>query len=139
MPSNQPPIPTMPPDHNGLIVASLCLMALGWGGLAFLVTNNLPRIGGELWFFFILLHIAVTSTVLPFIRYLNVRFTPITEEAPPSGVIVRQSVWIGLWVVTCAWLQIPRALSLPMAIFLAVIFLVVELFLRNREKASERQ
>jgi hypothetical protein len=38
----------------------------------------------------------------------------------------------------CAWLQIPRALSLPLMAFIAVVFLVVEIFLRTREIAAER-
>ncbi len=42
-----------------------------------------------------------------------------------------------LFVVTCAWLQIPRVLSWPIAFFLALIFVVVEVFLRSREVAHE--
>lgn len=123
-----------PPDHLGLILAALLLMLLGWGGLYALVTTSLPRIGGELWLFFILLMIAVSSTALPFVRFLNVRFTPLDAEVPPSGVIVRQSVWIGLYVVTRAWMQIPRALTLPFAVFLALVMLSIEIFLLVRER-----
>lgn len=140
---NPPPAPrrqtpSTPPDHVGLLVASLLMALGGWLGLGNLVLGSLPRIGGELWLFFLLLQIAVTGTVLPIVRYLNVRFTPIYADVPPSGVIVRQSVWIGLFVVMCAWLQIPRALSLPLAAFIALIFVVVEVFLRTREKAEEQ-
>lgn len=127
-----------PPDHLGLLIASAVMMLLGWGGLYRLVTTTLPRIGGELWLFFILLLMAVTGTAIPVVRYLNVRFTPLDVEVPPGGVVVRQSVWIGLFVVTCAWLQIPRALSLPVAVFLALVLLVIEGFLRSRELAAER-
>ncbi len=128
----------LPADHTGLLVASSLLALLGWGGLYGLVTTTLPRIGGELWLFFLLLQIAVTGTVVPVVRYLNVRFTPVRAEPPTSGVIVRQSIWVGLFVVTCAWLQIPRALSLPLVAFLIVVFVVVEIFLRTREIAEER-
>jgi len=123
----------MPADHTGMLAAGVVLMVLGWLGLYKLVTTEFPRIGGQLWGFFVLLHIAVTGTVLPFVRYLNVRFTPISAPLPPGGVIVRQSVWIGLWVVACTWLQIPRALSWPIAFFLGLVFVVLEIFLRNRE------
>jgi hypothetical protein len=129
----------MPPDHLGLLVASGVLMLLGWGGLYSLITRNLPKIGGELWLFFVLLLVAVSATALPIVRYLNVRFTPMDTEVPPSGVIVRQSVWVGLCVVTCAWLQIPRTLTLPIAIFIVAVFVIVETFLRSREVASERE
>lgn len=113
------------------------MMGGGWFGLYQLVTTSLPRIGGQLWLFFVLLQIAITGTVLPVVRYLNVRFTSIEDDVPPGGVIVRQSVWIGLFVVTCAWLQIPRALTPPLAVFVALVLLGIEIFLRSRELSAE--
>ncbi len=128
---------TMPPDHIGVLIAAV-LMVLGGGlGLYQLVTTSLPRIGGPLWLFFALLHITVTGLALPVVRYLNVRFTPIDREPPPGGVIVRQAVWVGLYAVTCAWLQIPRVLSLPVAFFLALAFITIEGFIRSRELAAD--
>jgi len=128
-----------PADHNGLLIASVLMMLIGWGGLYQLVTTTLPRIGGELWLFFLLLMIAVTGTAIPFVRYFNVLLTPAHSEVPTGGVIVRQSVWVGLFAVACAWLQIPRALTVPLAIFIAILFLVVEIFLRTREIAALRE
>lgn len=127
----------MPPDHLGVIVAALVMMIGGWFGLYTLVTTSLPRVG-QRWLFFVLLHVAVTGTVLPFVRYLNVRFTPAAAPLPSGGVLVRQSVWIGLFVVTCAWLQIPRVLNPPIAFFVALVFVVIEVFLRSREITQER-
>lgn len=126
-----------PPDHVGTLIAAFIMMVLGWGGLYYLVTTTLPRVGPR-WIFFVLLFIAVTSTVLPLIRYINVRFTPVQRELPPGGIMVRQSVWVGLYVVTCAWLQIPRVLTLPIAFFLALALIVIEVFLRSREVQNER-
>ncbi|GAB5490451.1 MAG: hypothetical protein Phog2KO_06660 [Phototrophicaceae bacterium] len=137
-PSTQRQSSNTPPDHIGLLIASILMMVIGWGGLYQLITSSLPRIGGELWLFFMLLQIAVTGTVLPFVRFLNVRFTAIMDDVPPSGVVVRQSVWIGFFVIICAWLQIPRTLSIPLASFVALVFIVVEIFLRTRELAAER-
>jgi hypothetical protein len=127
----------MPADHLGVLIAALAMMAIGWVGLFLLVTSTRPRIGAELWGFFLLLHLAVTGTVLPLVRYFNVLLTPPDRLPPPGGVIVRQSVWIGLYVVICAWLQLLRALSLPIGLFLPVAFIGVEVFLRLREMDSE--
>lgn len=135
--ASTPDTSATPPDHMGLLIAALLMMLLGWAGLYQLITSSLPRIGGELWLFFILLQIAVTGTALPLVRYLNVRFTALEDAVPPAGVIVRQSIWVGLFVVTCFWLQIPRALSLPLAGFLAFVLIVLEIFLRSRERAAE--
>ncbi|MBI5667309.1 MAG: hypothetical protein HZC41_04815 [Chloroflexi bacterium] len=129
--------PKMPPDHIGVLVAGVVMMLGGWYGLYTLITTTLPRVG-QRWMFFVLLQLAVTGTVLPFVRYLNVRFTPVTDDLPPGGVIVRQSIWIGLFVVTCAWLQIPRVLNLPIAFFVALVFIILEVFLRSREIRHER-
>lgn len=129
----------IPPDHVGVLIAAVVMFLTGWGGLYVLITASIPRIGGPLWLFFILLHIATTGTAVPFVRYLNVRFTPVTRELPPGGIIVRQSVWVGLFIVACAWLQIPRVLSVPIALLLALVFIVIEVFLRFREIANERE
>lgn len=127
----------MPPDHVGVLIAGVVFMLLGWFGLYNLITSSRPFVG-QRWMFFLLLQLAVTGTVLPFVRYLNVRFTPVTSELPPGGVIVRQSIWIGLFVMLCAWLQIPRVLNLPIAFFLGLVFVVIEAFLRGRELRNER-
>ena len=128
----------LPPDHIGAMIAGILMIITGWGGLYVLVTTELPRVGPR-WIFFVLLQIAVTGTVLPFVRYLNVRFTPVHLPVPPGGIVVRQSVWIGLFVVTCAWLQIPRVLNLPIAFFVAMAFVIIEVFLRSREIAQDRE
>jgi hypothetical protein len=133
----QSPTSELPSDHSGVMFASLVMMFLGWGGLYLLVTRSLPRVG-ELWVFFLLLHIAVTATALPFVRYLNLRFTPLTRQPPSGGVLVRQSVWIGLFAVACAWLQIPRVLTGLVALFVALALIAVEVFIRLREIPNER-
>lgn len=126
-----------PPDHTGMTIAAVVMMIAGWGGLYYLVTTQVPRVG-QRWLFFLLVQIAIAGTTMPFLRYVNVRITPITRALPPSGVIVRQSVWLGLFVVTCLWLQIPRVLTVPMVFFLALAFIVIEVFLRSREIPNEQ-
>jgi hypothetical protein len=124
-------------DHTGLLIGAVIIMIVSWSALYQLIMTTLPRIGGELWLFFLLLQMAVTSTAVPIVQYLNIRLTPVDAEVPPSGVIVRQSIWIGLFVLVCAWLQIPRSLSWPLVLFLATVFIVIEIFLRSREIAAE--
>ena len=123
-------------EQRGVLLASLIMFVGGWGGLAYVVMTTRPRIGGEIWLFFILLQIAVTGTAIPIVRWISHRFSQ--ANAPITGVIVRRSVWIGIIAVTCAWLMIPRYLSPPVVLILILLFLVVEGFLRNRELAHER-
>lgn len=128
----------IPPDHLGVLITALLMFIFGWGGLYLLVTTQIPRIGGQLWVFFVLLHIAITGTAIPIVRYFNVRLTPITAQLPPGGIIVRQSVWISSYAMICAWLQIPRILTWTIAILLAMVFIAIEVFLRMRELPNER-
>ena len=118
-------------EAHGVYLASLLMFIAGWGGLAYLVLNTRPRIGGEIWLFFILLQIAVTGTAIPIMRLISQRLT--RSKAPLTGVIVRRSVWVGIIAVTCAWLLIPRYLSLPILVMLILLFVVIEIFLRHRE------
>jgi hypothetical protein len=128
----------VPRDHGGMLFAAVIMAVLSWLGLYWLVTNERPLVGPR-FVFFLLLMTAVASTAIPFVRYLNLRFVPVTRPLPASGVIVRQGVWIGLFVVICAWLQMLRALTLPIAFFLGLALIVIEIFLRTREIAHERE
>jgi hypothetical protein len=129
---------TTPPDHVGVLVGAVIMMLVGWGGLYWIVSTTLPSVGPR-WGFLVFLFMAVCGTVLPALRFLNVRFTPASRELPPGGIIVRQSIWVGLFAVTCAWLQMPRVLTLPIAFFLALAFVVIEIFLRSREIPNEQR
>ncbi len=121
---------------RGMLLAALLMCCIGWGGLAYLVASTRPRIGGEVWLFFILLQIAVTGSAIPLLYVISQRFA--AAPAPVTGIIVRRSIWIGFIAVLCAWLMIPRYLSLPIVFILILLFLVIEIFLRNRELANER-
>ncbi|MEM6280929.1 MAG: hypothetical protein AAF787_01945 [Chloroflexota bacterium] len=122
-----------PPDHIGLLLSALLMIVVGWGGIYLLVTQTIPRVG-QRWAFFMLLYVAVIGTMIPIVHFINARFTPIEQPLPTGGVILRQSVWFGLFVVSCAWLQIPRALTWSAGFFLGTIFVVIEFFLRMRER-----
>lgn len=117
------------PDQAGLIVAAMVMAVTGWVGLWLLITTTLPTAFPR-WLFFVFLYLAVTGTVLPFVRFLNARFA---RSGPTTGVVLRQSIWVGLFVVACAWLQIPRVLNPVIALILALSLVVIEWFLHLRE------
>lgn len=125
-------------EHKGVLIAAVFMMIVGWGGLFQLVTTTRPRIGGEIWLFFIVLQIAVSGTAIPVLWLLSMRTTVDEGKVTPSAVIVRRGIWIGILAVSCAWLLIPRALSIPIVIALVLLITAIEVFLRNRETAHER-
>ena len=131
--SHHDPAPPAPPDHSGVLLGGAVMAIGGWVGLWLLVTTTLPTAFPR-WLFFVCLYLAVTGTTLPFVRFLNMRFAG--PRGVPGSVILRQSIWIGLFVVACAWLQIPRVLNPVIAGVLALSLAVIEFFLRLRERAG---
>lgn len=117
-------------DQNGVLIAGGIMAGTGWILLWRLIVGS-PPLAFPRWLFFILLYLAVTGTVLPLIWYINTRFS----RNAGGGVILRQSMWFGLFAVTAAWLQMTRALTGGVAFFLALAMVVIEAFLRLRERA----
>jgi hypothetical protein len=122
-------------DRNGVLIAAGIMAGVSWVLLYQLVEDNKP-LALQRWLFFILLYMATTGTALPFIGFLNQRFS---RNPPPGGVLLRQGMWCGLLMVTIAWLQMTRALNGITAALLALSIIVIETFLRYRERAHSQQ
>ena len=118
-------------DYRGFAIASWLLALGGWAGLGYLVSHTLPSPGPR-WLFFVVVLMALTGTAAPFTRYLNRRFA--RGPVAPT-VLLRQSLWVGFFGATCAWLQIGRTLNLSTALLLAAGLAGIEWFLRMRERA----
>lgn len=118
---------------SAFIPAAMVLFILGWGGLAALVIYTLPTVGPR-WLFFFLEVLALTGTVLPLIAFLNRRFPSLPP--PTAGVVVRQSLWFGIYGATLAWLQIGRVLTPALALLIAVGLILIEFLLRLRERSQ---
>lgn len=120
------------PSIKTFIPTSVILIVIGWGGLIYLFQNSLPTVGPR-WLFFFLAVLALTGTVLPAVALLNRRF----PSPPPAtiGVILRQSLWAGIYFPTLAWLQIGRTLTPTLALLLALGLILIEILLRMRERS----
>lgn len=115
--------------------STITLILIGWGGLAATLYFSLPFVWSR-WAFFVFIIMALTGIALPIIFYLHKRF----PEEPPaeSNVIIRQSLWVGVYGATLAWLQLGRLVSLYMILGLAGGLIAAEYFIRIREKANRR-
>jgi hypothetical protein len=124
--------PQSSPPVRSFLPSALILSILGWGGLFTLLNYALPTVGPR-WLFFFLGVLALTGTALPAVAYLNRRF----PSTPPVThvVILRQAIWIGLYISTLAWLQIGRVLNLSLALLLALGLILIEWLLRLRERS----
>ena len=108
-------------------------MILGWSGLYWVVFFTSPS-GGTRWVFFFSGVLALTGTVLPFVAFLNRRFP--SNPPPTSAVIVRQAIWVGIYLPTLAWLRIGRVLTPSLALLLALSLALIEWFIRLRERSQ---
>ena len=79
--------------------------------------------------------IAVTGLVLPLAALLNFRFG--SEASFNWFVALRQSMWVGIWVAFCAWLQMNRSLGLGVAILVAAVLVMLEILLQIRSRAEQ--
>ena len=110
-------------QSRGLFATALLLIAIGWTGLYLLLATTLPTVGPR-WLFFFLLIIAVTGTALPFVWVLHKRF-----GAAPASILLRQALWVALYVSLLVWLQVNRSLTLSLSLLLGVGFILLEWFL----------
>jgi hypothetical protein len=134
---SQPNPPQVESAQASAVAGGVMLAAIGWTALIWLIFNSLPTVPNR-WLFFLLFQVALTGTALPFVRYLHQRFDK--PGSTPLGyiVLVRQSLWVGLFGVACLWLRIPRLLSIPLALVLLAALVTVEFLLRQRERAQWR-
>lgn len=122
-----------PPAVRSFLLAALVLMVIGWGGLAYVVSNTEPS-GGTRWAFFFTSVLGLTGIALPIVAYLNRRFPSVPPPSP--AVIVRQAIWIGIYFPTLAWLRIGRVVNLSLALLLAAGLILIEFLLRLRERSQ---
>lgn len=115
--------------------SAIILILLGWGGMAAVLYFSLPFVWSR-WAFFVFIIMGLTGTALPVVFYLHKRF----PDNPPadSNVIIRQSLWVGVYGATLAWLQLGRLVTLYVILGLAGGLVAAEYFIRIREKANRR-
>ncbi len=113
----------------------ITLILIGWGGLVATLYFSLPFVWSR-WAFFVFIIMGLTGLALPIVFYLHKRF-PI-ETPAEANVIIRQSLWVGVYGATLAWLQLGRLVTLYVILGLAGGLIAAEYFIRIREKANRR-
>ena len=85
--------------------------------------------------------VAVTGLALPLSYYLNKRLLPpeMRHEPPSFLTVIRQALWVGLWVAFCLWLQMNRTLGVAVAALVAAVLILFEVVLQIRARAASVQ
>jgi hypothetical protein len=120
------------PPFGIFFVVGLLLATIGWGGIALLMVFTVPTLGPR-WLFFFLLTLALTGTALPVTAFLNKRFTH--KPLADGSTVLRQAIWVAICGDVMAWLSMGRLLNLALGMFLVVGFVLIEFFLRLRERS----
>jgi hypothetical protein len=122
------------PTFRQYLFSTLFLMTIGWGGLVVMIFVFIePPLVWARWGFFALWFIALTGTSLPIMYLLNLRFVSNPPVEPHA--IVRQSLWVGVFGATLAWLQIGHLVTLWVWMGLAGGLVAIEYLIRLRERS----
>lgn len=105
----------------------------GWGGLIYLMTQTKPSLGNR-WLFFCAIVVAITGTAAPAVALLNRLFSGQTPVR--FSMIVRESLWVGIFVAALVWLNKGQVISLGLVLVLAVGFILAEFLLRMRARSE---
>src|SRR5688572_5718074 len=119
------------PSFRPLIVPTLFLLLVGWGGLALVLNFSLPTLWPR-WAFFALIVLAFTGTALPISFLLNQRLL-----ANETRVVTRQAMWVGVYFAILAWLQTGGILNFSLGLWFVLGFLVIEYLIQLRERATK--
>lgn len=113
--------------------ASLLFFLAGGAGLFYTITETVPQIGPR-WLFFFCLVIAVAGLMTMPIFFLHKRFpsTPAVDALP----ILREALFVGIFVASLVWLQIGRMFSPSLGLILAIAFVLAEFVIRLWERST---
>jgi hypothetical protein len=125
---------TPKPSFRPFAISTILLLIVGWGGLYTLTFFSLPTVWPR-WGFFALWIIALSATAIPIVYFITTRFS--SRKFEPQ-VMVRQSLWVGIFGATLAWLQLARLVNIYVILGLAIGFVAIESLLRLRERARWR-
>ena len=123
------------PTVRAFLPLIVLLLVLGWGGLYVLVNMSEPTLGPR-WLFYFLIVVAFTGMALPVVVYLHLRFP--SDPPPSQSVIVRQALWVGVYIALLVWMSFGQVVSAGLALIFLVGFIVVEILLRLRERSIWR-
>ena len=77
----------------------------------------------------------ITGLSMPVMYFFNRRFG--RQGSSTFSVVLRQSMWVAIWVAFCFWLQMNRSLGLGLIVLVAAVFIVLELMLQVRTKVTD--
>lgn len=117
-------------EISSVITSSFYLILLGGVGTYLLINFTYPFLW-QRWLFFGAIILLGTGIGLPVILFLNKVIS--SHHVAYRDIIVRESVGFGVYIGFLFWLAIGRLFTIPLAIAVGLIMLVIDYLLRIRE------
>lgn len=115
------------------IFSALVIATTGSLGLAFVVTRFYPSDPVVRALFLFLLFVSTSAATVPLAAYLNRRFARANWFKRDQRRLLREGLWVGLFVTICAYLRIYGYLNWTLAAVLAGVLALMETFFLTRE------
>ena len=132
----------MDAEHNELprvtnyLPLIVILLSMGFGGLFLLFNMTQPTLWPR-WLFFFMVVLGVTGLAIPAVVFLYHRFP--SGHIPTQRVIIRQSLWAGIYIAFMIWLSLGQVFRLGVAIIVLVGIILLEIVLRFGERSFWRR
>lgn len=118
-------------DNRLLLGGAIPLALAAWVALGYLVFTTPPLLPYRIAFLALLL-VASAASAVPVTLSLNRRFATLYRGRDQVRVL-RQSLWVGGFVVLCAWLRMEHSLTWAAALVFLGVFGLLELLWAGRE------
>lgn len=119
------------------VLASVFLAGVSFFSLYYVYTHVEPNpniiFAGPQLLFLLLTFLGVSAGTVPVTAYMNYRFARPGWFQRDKIRLFRQGSWFGLFTVLLAYLQLIRALNWTIALVLASVFILIEVFYLTRE------
>ena len=120
-----------------LVLVSILLAGLSFVSLYYVYTNltPLPNVifAGPQLLFFAFMFLGLSASTVPITAYVNYRFAKPGWIERDKVRLFREGIWVGLYGVLLAYLQLLRSLNWTIALVLACVFILIEAFFLTRE------
>lgn len=124
------------PSIKSFLPLIVILLFIGFGGLFLLFNLTQPTLWPR-WLFFFMVVLGITGLALPAVVFLYHRFP--SGHVPAQMVIIRQSLWAGIFVALMIWMSLGQVFRLGVALIVAAGITILEIVLRLGERSFWRR
>jgi hypothetical protein len=119
------------------VLISILLASFSFSVLYYVYTNLKPYpnviLAGPQLLFFGFMFLGLGASTVPVTAYMNYRFAKPGWGERDKGRLLREGIWVGLFGVLLAYLQLVRSLNWTIGLVLACVFILIETFFLTRE------